>query len=183
MDLNYRTKFIDENLEILECIHPSYQLLNEKILKESSTFNYCHGDEMVMMDGVSTSNVKALQTTAKTIMSRSIGEIYHWILTFVHNYYEGFNFHINTSWISNYKKGDYTKPHNHVPASFAFNYFIKTPKESSPLIFTTSGETINAEEGKLIIFPASLIHEVPKNKCDGRIVLSGNIFPNVWENI
>ena len=66
---------------------------------------------------------------------------------------------------------------------FAFNYFIKTPKESSPLIFTTSGETINAEEGKLVIFPASLIHEVPKNKCDDRIVLSGNIFPNVWENI
>ena len=80
MDSNYRTKFIDENLEILECIHPSYQLLNEKILKESLTFNYCHGDEMVMMDGVSTSNVKALQTTAKTIMSHSIGEIYHWIL-------------------------------------------------------------------------------------------------------
>ena len=86
--------FINENLEILEYdfskIHPSYQLLNEKILKESLTFNYCHGDEIVMMDGVSTSNVKALQTTSKTIMSHSIGEIYHWILIFVNDYYPGF---------------------------------------------------------------------------------------------
>ena len=168
---------IAENLDILECIHPSHQLLNEKILKESLTFNYCHGDEIVMMDGVSTSNVKALQTTAKTIMSHSIDQLYHWILTFVHDYSKGFNFHIDTSWISKYMKGDYTLPHAHTPASFAFNYFIKTPKESSPLIFTTSGKTINAEEGKLVIFHGNLLHHVPENKCDDRIVLSGNIFP------
>ena len=67
MDLNYRTKFIDENLEILECIHPSYQLLNEKILKESLTFNYCHGDEMVMMDGVSTSMLKHYKPLLKPL--------------------------------------------------------------------------------------------------------------------
>ena len=168
---------IAENLAILECIHPSHQLLNEKILKESLTFNYCHGDEIVMMDGVSTSNVKALQTTAKTVMSHSIDQIYHWILTFVHDYSKGFNFHIDTSWISKYMKGDYTLPHAHTPASFAFNYFIKTPKESSPLIFTTSGKTINAEEGKIVIFHGNLLHHVPENKCDDRIVLSGNIFP------
>ena len=170
---------INENLEILEYIHPLHQSLNEKIVKESLTFKYRHGDEMRMMDG-STSNVKALQTTDKTIMSDSLGKIYYWILTILRDYYKGWNYHINSSWVSIYKKGDYTKPHCHVPASFAFNYFIKTPKGSSPLIFTTSGKRIKAEEGKLTIFPGSSVHEVPKNKCDNRIVLSGNIFPNIF---
>ena len=175
--------FINENLEILEYIHPSHKSLNEEIVKESLTFNYRHGNDIMMIDDINTSNVKALQTTDKTIMSDSINKIYHWILTLVHDYYKGWNYHINTSWLSNYKKGDYTRPHCHIPASFAFNYFVKTPKGSSPLIFTTSCKRINAEEGKLIIFPGSLVHEVPKNECDDRIVLSGNIFPNVWEQM
>ena len=72
--------FINENLEILEYIHPSHKSLNEEIVKESLTFNYLHGDDIMMIDDINTSNVKALQTTDKTIMSDSINKIYYWIL-------------------------------------------------------------------------------------------------------
>ena len=59
---------------------------------------------------------------------------------------------------------------------FSFVYFIKCPKGSSPLVFTKSGKKIKAEEGKIVIFPGWLRHHVPKNKCEGRITMAGNIF-------
>ena len=61
------------------------------------------------------------------------------------------------------------------PSPFSFVYFVRCPKGSSPLIFTTSGKKIKAEEGKVVIFPGNLLHHVPENKCDGRITLAGNI--------
>ena len=36
-------------------------------------------------------------------------------------------------------------------------------------------ERIKAEEGKIVIFTGSLVHGVQKNKCDGRIVVAGNV--------
>ena len=60
-------------------------------------------------------------------------------------------------------------------ALYAFVYFVNSPKGSSPLVFTTSGKRIKPEEGKILIFPPQLFHHVPKNKCDGRITLSGNV--------
>ena len=60
--------------------------------------------------------------------------------------------------------------------TFSFVYFVKTPKGSSPLIFTNSGKRIKAEEGKIVIFPGRLLHHVPKNKCEGRMTLAGNGF-------
>ena len=59
--------------------------------------------------------------------------------------------------------------------SFSFVYFIKCPKGSAPLVFTTSGKRIKAEEGKVLIFPGNMKHHVPKNKGEGRMVLAGNI--------
>ena len=79
--------------------------------------------------------------------------------------------------MAHYNKGDYTMSHKHVPSPFAFNYFIKTPPGSSPLVFTYSGKRVKAEEGKIVIFPGNLEHQVPKNRCDGRITLAGNIMP------
>ena len=35
---------------------------------------------------------------------------------------------------------------------------------------------MKAEEGKVVIFPGNVFHHVPKNNCDGRIVLAGNIY-------
>ena len=74
-----------------------------------------------------------------------------------------------------YDKGDYTQTHHHSFVLYAFVYFIKTPKGSSPLVFTKSGKKIKAEEGKVVIFPGVLRHHVPKNRCDDRIIVAGNV--------
>ena len=78
-----------------------------------------------------------------------------------------------------YRDNEFTIKHHHYPADYAFVYFVKCPKGSSPLIFTTSGKRIKAEEGKVVIFPGNLVHHVPKNKCYDRIVLAGNIFASI----
>ena len=89
---------------------------------------------------------------------------------------------ISDYWVSFYQEGDHTVPHHHLPTLYAFNYFIKTPKGSSPLIFSSSNTIIEPEEGKLLIFPSNLIHHVPPNNCNERIVFSGNIIDNTTIN-
>ena len=78
-------------------------------------------------------------------------------------------------WFARYNKGDYTYSHAHKPHTWSWVYFINCPKGSYPLIFTTSGKKVKAEEGKVVIFDAQVLHEVPKNKCDNRVVCAGNI--------
>ena len=103
--------------------------------------------------------------------------IYQWILNLLRNPIYGgtYKFEVDNSWVAAYREGEFAVSHGHYPAAYSFVYFIKCPKGSSPLIFTTSGKRIKAEEGKVVIFPGNLFHHVPKNKCDGRIVLAGNI--------
>jgi len=78
-------------------------------------------------------------------------------------------------WFAKYGKGDYAQPHDHRPHTWSWVYFVNCPKGSAPLIFSTTGKRIKAEEGKLIIFEAHMLHEVPKNKCDNRIICAGNV--------
>ena len=81
-----------------------------------------------------------------------------------------------TMWFSYYNKDDYCKIHNHLPfCLFSFVYFVQCPRGSSPLVFETSGKRIKAEEGKVVIFPSIMKHGVPKNRCDGRLALVGNM--------
>tara|TARA_Y100001963_G_C6724848_1_gene420905 strand:- start:683 stop:1222 length:540 start_codon:yes stop_codon:yes gene_type:complete len=79
-------------------------------------------------------------------------------------------------WVARYNKDQYTLPHGHSPfALYGFVYFIKSPKGASPLVFTTSGKKIKPEEGRVVIFPGNLNHHVPKNKCEDRVIIAGNI--------
>ena len=82
----------------------------------------------------------------------------------------------SSMWYATYGKEDYAKSHDHVPFAFwSWVYFINTPPGSSPLVFTTSGKRVKAEPGKLVIFPGWVKHHVPKNKCEDRVVLVGNV--------
>ena len=63
----------------------------------------------------------------------------------------------------------------HKPSIHSFVYFVRCPKGSSPLVFTTSKKRVKAEEGKIVVFPGHVLHHVPKNNCEGRVVLAGNI--------
>jgi len=161
-----------EHSEIHIHQHPFYKSINEKLIEECKNFTFTRN--IKNPDGRFT-NVRALQTF-NNIESPTLSLINNWILSILQGKY-GFNFSIHAKWISHYNKGDYTIRHGHVPATFAFNYFIKTPPGSSPLIFSTSGKKIKAEEGKLVIFHGNVKHHVPKNRCDDRIIMSGNIHP------
>ena len=80
-------------------------------------------------------------------------------------------------WGNIYRKGDYARSHHHLPAAFySFAYFLKSEWYHPPLILNDSGKRIRPKEGRYIIFPAYLIHSVPKHRFNKtRITISGNI--------
>ncbi len=123
-------------------------------------------------------NVKALQTDVITSVDDfpSVKFLFKWIRNNLPKKSRYFNYQITEFWVAKYFRGDYTICHSHHPCSFSFVYFVQSPKGSSPLVFTTSGKQIKAKEGRVVIFSGEMKHHVPKNKCDDRIVLAGNLF-------
>jgi hypothetical protein len=79
-------------------------------------------------------------------------------------------------WVARYDFDDYAKEHNHRGCQFSFVYFANTPKGSAPLCFTDS--QIAAEAGQLVLFDSAENHSVPKNNCENRLVVAGNIWAN-----
>ena len=168
--------FIRTKSELLLGTHPYHISLNKKILDDSKSFIFMEGIRNV--DG-GLSNLTAPKTNETKITSKSLELVYDWILALLNRRYRGWDFKVYNSWLACYSKGQYARSHTHVPASFSFVYFVSSPKGSSPLIFTDSGRRIKPEEGKVVIFPGNMLHQVPKNKCDGRMILAGNILPNI----
>ena len=73
-------------------------------------------------------------------------------------------------------KDEITKPHEHVPAQLSFIYYLNCTGNPSPLIFEGEQDyKVEAETGRLIIFPACMRHRVDANGDGDRWVLAGNI--------
>ena len=165
---------VKENLPLIVEHYPFYKSVNEKIVKDS--------EGAVFHKEVNMSSIQASQTVSRKIHSESIDKIYNWIITILQSKFCShpnlgiYDFEIDNSWLAVYDKGEYTKCHAHYPFSFSFVYFVKSPKGSSPLVLSTSGKRMKPEEGKVVIFPSSLQHHVPKNRCDGRMILAGNLL-------
>jgi len=86
-------------------------------------------------------------------------------------------------WGAIYSKGDYAKTHAHWPFVWSFVYYVECCKNCSPLIFDDCSSTLSIQpkSGNMILFPAWLLHSVPKQQCDhDRIILSGNLVINPW---
>ncbi len=171
--------FVKEKHDVIIEYYPFADSIKEKILSDSSKFPLIR--EKYNWDGGLT-NVRALQMEPIDHPDQnfsSVNLLFDWILTLVRNqkYIKSQHllFKIDHFWIANYEKGDFTIPHHHHPSHWSFVYFLNSPKGSSPLVFTTSGKKIKAEDGKVVIFAGEVLHHVPKNKCDGRIVLAGNL--------
>ena len=80
-------------------------------------------------------------------------------------------------WANVYRKGDYARPHNHIPAIWSFVYFLKSKWFYSPLIFDNYGQKIKPKNGRFVVFPSLLIHSVPKHRYgESRMTLSGNVY-------
>jgi hypothetical protein len=83
---------------------------------------------------------------------------------------------IASLWGANYRKGDYTVYHSHMPCSISFCYYPKADKDSAPLVFSELDYELYPEEGQLVIFPSHLKHGVPSQREDVvRMVIAGNI--------
>ena len=165
-----------ENLPVIIENHPFHESLNKKIIKE--TQNHFYQEKATNIDG-GLSNVRAAQTNDYRISTPSIEFVYEWILTRIRPQNKGWTLRVDNGWLAWYRGKEFAISHHHFPAAYGFVYFVKCPKGSSPLIFSTSGKRIKAEEGKVVIFPGNLKHHVPKNKCYDRIVLAGNIFASI----
>ena len=162
---------IKENLKVLVDYHPFHESINKKILKDN--FNFIRN---AIVDGYA-SNLRA-ERTVETSYSEGIQLVKEWVKNIIRiDYCSGYDFNID-AWVARYSQGDYAVEHAHIPYPFSYVYFVKTPKGSSPLVFSTSGKRIKAEEGKVIIFPGSLRHHVPKNRCEGRVTIAGNVCIN-----
>ena len=78
-------------------------------------------------------------------------------------------------WGQVYNIGDCQISHHHIPNHWSFVYYVNTPRRSSPIVFDDSRKRIRFKAGQVIIFPSWLIHHVPPNKCEGRVVIGGNL--------
>ena len=169
-------EYIKSQLSIIIENYPFHKSLNDRIIKDSENLAWTR--DIYNTDGGLT-NVRALQTF-KIDSSKNVKRVEDWAISLIRQSMYGNNsgtkFVSIDTWMTNYSKDDFTVSHQHNPSTYAFDYFLKCPKGSSPLVFTTSGKKIKAEEGKIVIFPGNVLHHVPKNKCEGRMTLAGNIF-------
>ena len=174
-----------ERLWVLEEFHPFAKDSNEKIIHESMNFEWMYHDHPSMgnIDG-SRTNIKSWQTANILVNAgKNVAILHDWVLRVLttRRLAGGFNMYIWPMWMAKYTEEEYTIPHYHVPASYAFVYFVKASKGAAPLVFTTSGKKVKAEEGKLVVFPGFMQHHVPNNKCKERITIAGNIMPKEFD--
>ena len=155
--------------------HPYAESLNEKLLKDAERLL-----ELVPLKHGFT-NVRGKRTIQIYEYSSNVRTLINWIT-------EEYRYNCKTwspddkfikkrigCWFAQYGKGDDAWEHHHRPHTWSWVYFVNCPKGSSPLVFPTSGKRVNAEAGKVVIFDAQVLHKVPPNRCDNRIVLAGNV--------
>ena len=132
------------------------------------------------------SNVKAWSSSYQTHEETDVfSEYLSCISDFSQNIYNNM-FSVNSElllsnfWVSHYRKGDYTKKHNHAPTYqrtvLSGCYYAHVEEGASPIVFEGE-EPIYPENDTLIIFSSNLYHEVPPTDAE-RIVMSFNSIQN-----
>ena len=144
--------------------HPDYENLNQKLLKESEGVIYDWSDITYIKGKMSEWHIcgkyiDVIKEWAKSLTPPVVGKVPT----------------ILNAWYAIYDYDDHALMHNHGDMYASFVYYVKTPEGSSPIIFPDENETVEAKEGNILIFPGHVNHYVPKNKCDGRVVVAGNI--------
>ena len=168
--------FCREKLEIEIHHHPHYQSLNEKLIDDLSKFNFCSYKQNSYFTNIKGSQF-SFTGNQLNLKPRGVTLIENWVEQIVRDRTNNntIDFIFNT-WAARLDKGQETLEHSHLHfCSLVYVYFVNTPKGSSPLVFPTSGKKVKAEPGKLVLFPSSLRHKVPVNKCNNRVTIASNI--------
>tara|TARA_R100001509_G_C4820593_1_gene199664 strand:+ start:71 stop:559 length:489 start_codon:yes stop_codon:yes gene_type:complete len=93
---------------------------------------------------------------------------------------------LQNCWVQKYGKYDYHSMHTHFHTQhdYSFIWYIEGGPDSActkffdvgyPLINTGSVLEFNFKPGMVLLFPGFLPHEVPINKSNNRLVVSGNL--------
>ena len=168
---------IKERHHIILEKYPYYESTNKKIMEEISGFNFSRKTPYP-------TNIEALQYALENNeVTYNMRLVLDWIQRLIemnNSVTKGAREYGGksgcTMWFAKYNRGDYTLSHGHYPfALYGFVYFVNSPRGSSPLVFSTSGKRVKAEEGRVAIFPGNVYHRVPPNRCENRIILAGNI--------
>ena len=96
---------------------------------------------------------------------------------------DGYPLRMHNLWGQLYNKGHFQNSHHHLPYDWSFVYYVNTPRRSSPIVFDESRKRIRLKAGQVIIFPSWLLHHVPPNKCEGRVVIGGNLSYTTHQGI
>ena len=167
--------FCREKLKIEIHQHPHHQSLNEKLMHDLSKLDFFSHDEYQNFSNIKGSQFNFVRHQL-LMKPKGVTLVENWAKQIIQNklMFPGeFRF---VSWAARLDRGQETVEHDHnYYATFAFVYFVNTPKGASPLVFPTSGKKVKAESGKLVLFPSSLRHKVPANKCDNRVTIASNI--------
>jgi hypothetical protein len=166
---------IKENCHIIVDHHPYADSLKEKLRSEVELHGNHHPNNTYY------TNIVGKKLEISPYADAPSGKISKWAESLVRECYHYPNSektaYETAMWFSHYDKGDYAHVHHHLPfAIFSWVYFVNCPRGSSPLRFEFSGRNIKAEEGKIVIFPSVMRHGVPKNRCNSRLTLVGNMI-------
>ena len=165
-------EIITQKFPIIIERYPSYSSLNSKILKEIENISFEMSYNL---------NLKA-QRSGWNTTTPSLERLKKWVCDILvrdNSFLRDYRLLVEDCWIATYSKDEFTEFHDHVLSLYSFVYFVKCPRGSSPLLVGERKKRIKAQEGKVVIFPGTLIHGVPKNKCDGRIVVAGNVVARI----
>ena len=95
-------------------------------------------------------------------------------------------------WGAVYKKGDWSKNHDHWPQIWSWVYNVECCDDCAPLVFHDSRDDVNSDHayslkpksGRFTMFPGWIKHSVPKHDCDhDRIIVAGNISADPYHII
>ena len=94
---------------------------------------------------------------------------------------------LKNCWVQQYDKYDYHSMHTHfhTQKDFSFIWYIEGKGNSAPtnffdigypLINTNNVLTFKFKPGMVLLFPGFMPHEVPINKSNNRLIVSGNLI-------
>ena len=186
-DLDPNILKIKEFHHVITEKHPYHESLKEKLMKDIDGLKFYTPE-----DNYAFTNIRGSQYNFDKNEPKSVRLITQWIYNLILGKYSSSFIGLkeeylhtddtshppnisSSSWFARYNEGELTWKHDHKHALLGYVYFINSPKGSSPLVFSTSGKRIKPEEGTVVIFPGTLMHHVPKNRCNNRLILAGNI--------
>lgn len=157
---------VQEKHDVFSAICPLN--INKQLIKDAKKQSYPNTNK---------TNVKAKMSSWQT-HTPATKKLTNWIKELIVEVTQTpyIKYELNDAWFAHYNEGDHTVNHAHYPDTWSFVYFVQSPPNSAPLVFTTSQSAVEPEQNRVVIFPSCVYHFVPHNKSNNRIVYAGNYY-------